>query len=353
MDSPFVSLADLPHIDSAELRGRSVILTPMWDGSSWQTWVPVEGGKLLRIAPVGVMRSKYLAKTVERDEDLHIPFLHLMWQHMSWPEIARTMGSLSEDIHLMATSAAKLEHFHHARAMIGPDLITTFVNSEIEHLLVIARSVFDLLQEAMMNLWKDHVQLNDPVLEKARKAKSMKDSFRSVVLEDEKPRTAEEIAQLYSLPLPTAAMYAKHAQFFKKVRGARDQVVHSGKTLDSVYATERGFCVDPKAPYFRDFLWSEEHHYNENLVTLVPWVAWLVAGTLEACSDIIQSLAGQIEFPPPLAPGLYVFLRDPCNPALMRLVEAAQGPHHWWHDMPPDTLNDTGEAGTASSTATV
>lgn len=156
METPFCTLADLAHIDSADLRGRSVQLTPVWDGISWQTWVPVEDGKLLRISPVGVMRSQYLAKAVERDQDLHIPLPHLMWQHMSWPDIARAMGGLSDDIHLMATSAAKLEHFHKARDMIGLELISTFVNSEIEHLLVVARSMFDLLQEALMTLWKSY-----------------------------------------------------------------------------------------------------------------------------------------------------------------------------------------------------
>lgn len=43
-----------------------------------------------------------------------------------------------------------------------------------------------------------------------------------------------------------------------------------------------------------------KHHYNEIIVTLVPWVAQLVGQTLQACSDIFLSLNGQIKFPPPI-----------------------------------------------------
>ncbi|MBX4890146.1 hypothetical protein [Rhizobium bangladeshense] len=147
-------------------------------------------------------------------------------------------------------------------------------------------------------------------------------------------RSAEQIAERYSVPAVVAAMYAKHGPFFQSLRKARNHVVHLGKTPDPVYATERGFCLNPKAPYFRDFQWSEEHYYNENIVTLLPWAARLVCETLEACSDIILSLNGQIEFPPAIAPDYRLFLRDPANAALMRLVQAAQAPIYWWHEAP-------------------
>lgn len=333
-DEHFCSLPDLSHIDSTQLLGRTVFLVPFWDGKRWKTWIPVDGGKLLMMSPLGVVRSNYLAKTVERDEDIHVPFLEFMWQHMSWPDVAHVVSGLSQDINLLATSAAKLEHFHTTRDIIGSELIATFVNSEIEHMLVVARSIFDLLQEALAHFWNRHVQLHDPVMEKGRKQRPMQLTFSKTVLDKESIRTAEQIADRYRVPASMAEMYAKHAPFFKSVRGAREQIVHSGKTPDSVYATSRGFCVEPKAPYFRDFSWNEEHYYNENIVTLVPWLARLVAGTLEACSDIVFSLIGQVQFPPPLAPDYRLFLRDPSNPALLRLVEATKEPSHWWHEAP-------------------
>lgn len=334
MNATFESLVDLPHIDSAQLGGRTVFLVPVWDGEAWKTWVPVENGKLLKVSIVDVARSHYLAKAAVHEEDNYIPFLEFLLQHMSWPAVVREVSGIAQDIHLMATSAAKLEHFHAAREIIGPELIATFVNSEVEHLLVVARSTFDLLQAALAHFWKDHIRLVDPGMEKNRRQRSMPPEFSKVVLNGEVLRPAEQIAERYSVPTVVADMYAKHGPFFQSLRTTRDHVVHLGKTPDSVYATERGFCVNPRAPYFRDFPWTEEHYYNENIVTLVPWVARLVGQTLEACSDIILSLNGQIRFPPAIAPDLHLFLRDPANPALMRLVEAAQMPKHWWHELP-------------------
>lgn len=351
MDSPFCNLTDLSHIDSSQLDGRMVFLVPLWDGEKWKAWVPIDDGRLLMMSPLGLVRSKYLAKTVERDEDIHIPFLEFMWQHMSWPDVGKVVSSLSQDIHLLATSAAKLEHFHQARDIIGKDLIATFVNSEIEHMLVVSRSVFDLLQEALAHFWNRRVRLIDPVMERNRKQRPMQLTFSKMVLDKENLRTAEQIVDRYSVPASMAEMYAKHAPFFKSIRGARDQIVHFGATPDSVYATDRGFCVDPKAPYFRDFAWNEEHYYNGNIVTLVPWVARLVGETLEACSDIVFSLCGQIQFPPPMAPEHHLFLRDPAGPALLRLVEATRGPNHWWHDAPESVLDEVAAQGSSVLTA--
>lgn len=276
MDKPFTDLNELPHIDTSNLYGRKVYLIPLWDKLSWKTWVPLEDDRLLEMSPVEVPRSNYLAEAAAHEDDVHIQFLELIWQHLSWPKIMRKMSGLATDIHLMATIAAKLEHYHAARDAIGKDLLTTFVNSEIEHILVIARSMFDLVQAMIAHLWIDHVRFDNPTLEKGRKQRPMQATFSKIVLDGQKLKTPTQIQEKYSIPPVMAEMYVKHAPFFQSVRTARDHVVHYGKSTDSVYATERGFCVNPNAPYFRDFSWSDEHRYNENIVTLKPWLARLV-----------------------------------------------------------------------------
>lgn len=339
MDKPFTTLNELPHINSSNLCGRNIYLIPLWDKLSWKTWVPIEDGKLLELLPVGVLRSDYLAEAAAHEDDIYIQFLELIWQHLSWPNIMREMSGLATDIHLMATIAAKLEHYHAAQETIGQDLLTTFVNSEVEHLLVISRSMFDLLQAMIAHLWIDHVRFNDPVLEKGRKQRPMQATFSKIVLDGQKLRTAAQITEKYSIPNAMAEMYVKHASFFQSVRTARDHVVHYGKSTDSVYATECGFCVNPNTPYFKDFNWLEEHRYNENIVTLKPWLARLVGQTLEACSDIILSMNSQIGFPPPLAPKHRLFVRNPAAPALLRLIGGSQSPDDWWTTAPKAANN--------------
>ena len=97
-----------------------------------------------------------------------------------------------------------------------------------------------------------------------------------------------------------------------------------------LFNTEKGFCVSPQSKYFEDFPWKPEHYYNENIVSRRPWIANAVLGTIEACSEIMFALASEIRFPDPIAPGHLVFIRDPSNEALIRLLNVHQGRLVWW-----------------------
>ena len=79
-------------------------------------------------------------------------------------------------------------------------------------------------------------------------------------------------------------------------------LIHGGSSVDHIYATEKGFCVDPQSKYYSGFPWKPEHYYNENNVSLRPWIANAVLCTIEACSEIMSSLASEILFPAPIAP---------------------------------------------------
>jgi hypothetical protein len=327
-------LAKLPHINAAALQGRTVLLMPVWDGANWNQWFDGPDGKLLKIQVVDAVRSNYLAKSAARQDDLHIPFVDLMWQRASWPTITKLILGICDDLHVMATIAAKLEHFHETRESIAQDLIGSFVRTEIEHLIIVARSIFDLLQEIVANLWNDGIQLLDPTAEAKRKQHRLHETFSKVVLKNEALRTAKEISDSYALPQTTSEMYAKHAPFFLSLRASRDRLIHGGSSVDFIFATEKGFCVDPKSKYFQDFSWQQEHYFNDNIVSLRPWLAHVVLQTIEACSEIMFSLASVVPFPEPVAPDYLVFIRDPSNPALRRLLDVANGTVVWWGEKP-------------------
>jgi hypothetical protein len=292
-------LAKLPHINAAALQGRTILLMPVWDGAAWNQWVDGPEGQLLKIQVVDAVRSNYLAKAAARQDDLHIPFVDLMWQRASWPTVSKLIMGICDDFHVMATIAAKLEHFHETREGIPPNLVGSFVQSEIEHLLTVVRSIFDLLQEIMAHFWNEHVKLSDPVAEARRQKRKFPDTFRKIVLTDKTSRTATEISDSYGLPRPTSEMYEKYAPFFLSLRASRDRIVHGGSSVDVIFATDKGFCVDPKSKYFSDFPWKEEHYYNSGITSLRPWLAHVVLQTIEACTDIMFSLASVVAFPEP------------------------------------------------------
>jgi len=60
-----------------------------------------------------------------------------------------------------------------------------------------------------------------------------------------------------------------------------------------------------------------------DLVPLMPALGVLVYKTLEACEDFSQALTSVILFPPPIAPGLYLFVRGDFNKSLVRIMTDA------------------------------
>jgi hypothetical protein len=326
-------LATLSHINVAALNGRTVLLMPVWDGINWNQWAPTADGNLIKMQVVDAARTNYLAKQSANEYDLHIPFVDFMWQRASWPEVTRLIDGICDDFNLLATISAKLEHFHEVHKSIDLTLMDSFVKSEIEQLIVVSRSIFDLLQEVIAHFWNDRVKLADSAAEKLRqKNKLHKERFIRVVLDGERPRTAQEITERYGLPPAVSEMYVKYTPFFMSLRKMRERIIHGGSSVDMIFVTEKGFCINPNSRYFSDFSWKPEHYYNSNLVSLRPWTANIVLRTIEACSEIMFSLASVIPFPEPVAPDYHVFIRDPSNEALLRLLDVDKGDLVWWSE---------------------
>jgi hypothetical protein len=103
-----------------------------------------------------------------------------------------------------------------------------------------------------------------------------------------------------------------------------------------IFTTDKGFCVDPKSSTSEIFLGKDGHCFDENIVSLRPWLAHIVLQTIEACSDIMSSLASVVAFPEAIAPDYLTFIRDPSNQALIRLIDVAKGNLVWWGAEPID-----------------
>ena len=76
----------------------------------------------------------------------------------------------------------------------------------------------------------------------------------------------------------------RHVPFFVRLRNVRDDVVHGRKGISQIYATDRGF-------------WGSPYYLNENIVSILPWLASMIANTI-AISLIIRkgsASAGSIE----------------------------------------------------------
>lgn len=333
-------LRKVTYLNPDVIGGRSVLLMPFWDGTEWHQWIDTPNG-LIEMKVVDTIRSNYVSKAAVTESDIWIPFVDLMWQRASWPDITRFIFGICDDFHAMATSAAKLRHYHVARESIPPNLASSFVATELEYLVTVARSVFDLLQEMIATVWNTRVRLLDEPQERIRRSRPIPPGFtKMAVVGRDSPRAAVDLSLQHAIPSALAEAYAGHAPFFISLLKTRDRIVHGGTSVQSVFVTEKGFCVDPKQRPFSDAAWTEAHHYNENIASLLPWVAHIVFGTIDACNNLAGTFASVVSLPDEIAPGHRVFIRDPANPALIELQRVANGDGAWWKDRATDIIHD-------------
>lgn len=325
-------LAKLRHLNVTALNGRAINMMPLWEDSGWHLWIQKPDDTLMEMKVVDAALSTYWAKSTARPDDMWIGLLDLMWQRVSYPDIAPLIFAVTEDFHLLAASAAKLEHFHKHREDIGRSLAPSFVKSELEYILIVARSVFDLSQEVLSRCWNKYIILIDPNADAKRRKFPLPARFSKVLYHNNKARSAQELIDHYALPPVIAEHYVESESFFASLRHWRDHIIHGISRMDGIFVTEKGFCVSPKSKTFSDFPWKLEHRFNENIVSLKPWVAHIVLETMDACSALLGSFANAMQLPEEIAPGYRVFLRDPANGALARLLEADSGKQIWWSE---------------------
>jgi hypothetical protein len=171
--------------------------------------------------------------------------------------------------------------------------------------------------------------------ERRRKQGKLPDTFSRMVLIDKKQlRTAAEIEQKYGIPKPLAEEYANVAPFFSRLRDVRDNVVHGRKGIGHVFDSERGFCVDPKHLPFSEFTgWRIDHHCNQNIVSILPWIADVILQTIDMCNRLMGAFAQVVTFPEEIAPGYRIFVRGPHNPALAEVLAVHHGGSPWWEEV--------------------
>lgn len=328
MAVPASELAGVSYLDIPSVGGRAVNLMPLWDGEQWHSWEPTADGRV-DVRPTDVV-GDYVARAPMCEHDIIIPFVEFMWQRASWPEVCWLIEAIAVDFHNMAASIGKLHLIHECQDRLPHPMASRFVATEMEYLLTVARSVFDLLQETISLIWHQRIRLRDDYAERHRRGRPLPRTFSDIVLRGGIPKTAAEIEGHYHLPAALACKYAEATSFFSRLRGARDRIVHSGGSPPMVFVTEKGFCVSPSHGPFKSFDGWGDSWYNEHLVSLVPWVADVVAQTIRVSGEMVQTLASFIQFPAEIAPGYHIFIRDPTMKYLVEMLGVHGGASPWW-----------------------
>ena len=326
-------LASVPYLCAGAVGERHVQLESFWDGTEWHAWIAGPNGTLIHMRPRDLGVGSYIAKEPAADDDFCFPFTDFMWRRASWPDANHWHGAIVEDVHQLAASIAKIDFFWKMREHAPALVLGRFASSEIEYLLTVCRSVFDLLQEVIRTIW-GRMRLLDE--ERQRRKGELRKSFADMVISKGELMSAGRITETRGVPLHLAETYAAGGAFFKLVRELRDGIVHNGKDAPMVVTTERGFIIRRDSAFAALPIWKDEHSFNEQAVSLRPALAYIVVTTLNTCNAFAEALGQMFGFPPDLAPGHRLFVRSPHGRALLEVQEVLRGGSPWWG--PPAAL---------------
>ncbi|MBI4744440.1 MAG: hypothetical protein HY776_06445 [Actinobacteria bacterium] len=268
--------------------------------------------------------ANYFGDKSELKTDQHFPLLHMIVQHTLDIGMYRHFQSLVNDYQNLSASLTKMRLFYANRDSKNYG-ICRCVQSEIEYLAVLCRSIFDLLQ-VLVRLHIERIRILD-----GPQPKKLPDSFREVIYKKKANLSVDEIVLRYGLPIPIANWYVQQCDFFMRLRAIRDRIVHRGSTVEVIFSTDRGFAVSrDDDPFDGLYDWPAECELPNSLVPIRPALATMVKNTMDACNTFATMLSATIAVPDELAPNLKLFTRG-TNDQEFQTLDAAII-HSLWDD---------------------
>jgi len=314
-----MQLSQIPYISYVPADGRVLLFQPWYDvrEGEWHLYAQIAEGDFIRMQVAGYSAGLYYAAGPADSMDLELRLATLVAQHLSFPGVAPALYSLVDDLNLMCASLEKLRIFWTLRKSNGAS--TFLVESELEYLFAQTRAMFDVLQKLAKSAAR---LLQTPDGRNA--IATLPDSFASVALSGEEPRTIAELQARFSLPEPLAAFYVSHALRFLRIRAIRVGIEHHGKRVPTVFETERGFGVSTKGSDSWAVLevWTTHTLLPNSIGSVKALATFLARSFLEALDDFEAALRHIIDprlLPLPVSAGNKLYLRNPLIAHLSQL----------------------------------
>lgn len=294
-------LKKIPYIKTEDLHGRTLTCLTFFDEGEWRVWLAA--GNFLLEAKAWPAEAFYFAREPAEARDFSSHFLNFMAQRASYASLMRPLNGLQDDFYNLAAIFAKLEIFKGMSATTKEGM-SRIVVTEVEYLFSVCRSIFDLLYEINKIIWKGTRINGEP------NKKQLPPKLSKLMQNGESRSSAEVMIKKFNLPTAWADFYERHMDFFMSLRAFRDNIIHNGSQVKSIFAGDGELLVSRKHRPFNEMNIWHEHELQENeIAPLIPALAFVAHQTLAACEDFTVMLEETIEFPPPLVPEMFLFVR--------------------------------------------
>lgn len=304
-------LLKLPYVSFIPGDGRTVALTSYYeaDAQDWHLYAPYKQGQLIRLKGGEVIKGSYIATEPALGHDVEFPFGTMVLQHMSFPNLLAASGKITHYILQLAAiresyelGAVPLTHSSGSKA-------SELANAALEYLIIVIRSVYDLLQKFIKASADMVVYLDGS---NRRVINKLPDSFAKIPLEADELRTADEIKTKFSLPEPLSAFFAAEGAHFKHIRDLRVSIEHHGNKLPTIFSHDKGLAVPYEEAPWRAFdVWNEESTTDDKWGSLRALIAWLSSQVIDCTTRYSEAFLNSVKVPSEMSPGNRVFLRHP------------------------------------------
>jgi len=329
-DIPIAELHRLPFVSHVPTDGRRVVLQSYFSPSDrdWYLYLEVKPGFLGRLGGGEPVYGGYLStEPANPQTDLELPFSTLVVQHLSFPKVQGRLQALENDVHQCAAILAKYRLISdHA----GENLRSSFlIASELEYLLLVVRSMYDLLQCIVADIANLLVVLDGS---NRRLARQVPQSFREVVLTGDGPRSGDDIVAKYHLPPALANWYVGETAAFLELRKLRDGVAHHGRTAPTLFELPEGIALDATDKMWSEFLvWTPEQRLHDKFGSVRALFAAIILNFLGATSRFADAIRATVQLPPAIGVDVRSYLRSPFGARLVELPDILVSP---WERVP-------------------
>ncbi|MFL5330229.1 MAG: hypothetical protein ACJ8C4_15115 [Gemmataceae bacterium] len=312
-------LQEIPFLAKDIDAWRMLSSTSFFVNDEWHFWFPFPDG--LRKLAARPSEGNYFGDKSERVDDLRLPYLEFMAQHIMCQPVAFFARGIENDFHSLAASLGKFKLFYRESKRDRAE-VRRFVETEVEYILMVCRSMFDLLQELISTMLGLTVTLEG----KKGRSGQLPKSFAKMIERGGQPMARDEIQSVHDISPRFADWYASHGDFFLRIRRLRDGLVHSGQSVPkTLYVLDRGFAVPRDNPTFEDFYaWPNECEAPNGLVPLRPVIGLVIAYTLGAFYSFAHVFGTEVRLPGQIAPGLGYYMRGFHNRELLELRDVIE-----------------------------
>ncbi len=292
-------LKKIPYLDHFPKDGRIVFSNPYFNpkDKTFKIFIP-QAGKIIWLFAEPVESCYYAENILSESTDLYLSVVDIIGRHYSFDSVMQNLWSIIRDVLNCGVAIEKyfvfLDRYRNTNNLMSSSLVAT----ELEYFFGNLRSLYDLLQKIINDLWMRAT------------GKKLPESFNRVV-------SKEHLKEKYGLPDPLISYYENAKAFFDKCCLIRDNIYHRGLGVETIFCFEDGFALQKDSifpsPFVSEFdnIWPQKKIKKNGLVSILALMAYVNNEMLRSLNLFSQTLIQTIPPYPTTSEKCKIFLRSP------------------------------------------